>query len=150
MCRHEVDWLYGINLSRALTQSALKASKRYSTLSTGRVQGPTLRFVVEREREIETFVPAPYWVLRAIVNVDGELIEAECEVERFNVKAEAEQTIGDCAGKMGVVEQLESQIYLCFLRLHSTSQHCRPRPTEILVLHLALRSASLNDSTWIS
>jgi DNA topoisomerase-1 len=111
MCRHEVDWLYGINLSRALTQSALKASKRYSTLSTGRVQGPTLRFVVERERGIETFVPAPYWILRAIVNVDGELIEAECEVERFNVKAEAEQTIGDCAGKMGVVEQLESRIY---------------------------------------
>lgn len=53
MCRHEVDWLYGINLSRALTQSALKVSKRYSTLSTGRVQGPTLRFVVEREERSE-------------------------------------------------------------------------------------------------
>ena len=43
MCRHEVDWLYGINLSRALTQSLLKAGRRYFTLSTGRVQGPTLR-----------------------------------------------------------------------------------------------------------
>ncbi|HXZ90895.1 MAG TPA: DNA topoisomerase, partial [Candidatus Dormibacteraeota bacterium] len=43
MCRHEVDWLFGINLSRALTQSAQKSSGRYSTLSTGRVQGPTLR-----------------------------------------------------------------------------------------------------------
>ncbi|MEM2964415.1 MAG: toprim domain-containing protein, partial [Candidatus Bathyarchaeia archaeon] len=41
MCRHEVDWLYGINLSRALTESARNVSGRYSTLSTGRVQGPT-------------------------------------------------------------------------------------------------------------
>ncbi|HVH14611.1 MAG TPA: DNA topoisomerase, partial [Candidatus Angelobacter sp.] len=48
-CRHEVDWLYGINLSRLLTESALKQNRGYSTLSTGRVQGPTLKFVVDRE-----------------------------------------------------------------------------------------------------
>lgn len=111
MCRHEVDWLYGINLSRALTQSALKVSHRYSTLSTGRVQGPTLRFVVDREREIETFVPVPYWVLKARVDVDGKVIEAEYEFERFEVKTEAEQTIKDCAEKTGLIEKLESRTY---------------------------------------
>ena len=83
MCRHEVDWLYGINLSRALTQSAYKASHRYSTLSTGRVQGPTLRFIVDREKEIETHVPVPYWALRTIVDVNGQAIEAQYEVERI-------------------------------------------------------------------
>lgn len=111
MCRHEVDWLYGINLSRALTQSALKVSKRYSTLSTGRVQGPTLRFVVEREREIGTFVPTPYWVLRTLVDVNGKLIEADYEKERVGVKSEAEQIVEDCAGKTGVIEELESRTY---------------------------------------
>lgn len=111
MCRHEVDWLYGINLSRALTQSALKASKRYSTLSTGRVQGPTLRFVVEREREIGTFVPTPYWVLRSSANVDGKVIEAEYERERLDVKSQAEQIVQDCAGKTGFIEGLESRTY---------------------------------------
>jgi len=111
MCRHEVDWLYGINLSRALTQSALKASNRYLTLSTGRVQGPTLRFVVDREREIETFVPVPYWVLRARVDVDGDVIEAEYEFERLETKAQAEQAVSDCAGRKGVVEKLESRTY---------------------------------------
>jgi len=111
MCRHEVDWLYGINLSRALTQSAYKFSKRYSTLSTGRVQGPTLRFVVEREKEIVTFVPTPYWVLRTKINVDGKVIEAEHEVERFNVKNEADRTVRDCAGKTGIIEKLESRTY---------------------------------------
>ena len=48
ICRHEIDWLYGINLSRALTESARKHSKQYATISTGRVQGPTLNFIVER------------------------------------------------------------------------------------------------------
>jgi len=111
MCRHEVDWLYGINLSRALTQSALKFSNRYSTLSTGRVQGPTLRFVVEREGEIESFVPSPYWVLRTTLDVDGKAILAEYEIERIEAKAQAEETIRDCAGKTGVIEKLESRTY---------------------------------------
>ncbi|RLI20183.1 DNA topoisomerase I, partial [Candidatus Bathyarchaeota archaeon] len=39
--RHEVDWLYGVNLSRALTIAARDWSGKYATLSTGRVQGPT-------------------------------------------------------------------------------------------------------------
>ena len=111
MCRHEVDWLYGINLSRALTQAAYKASNRYSTLSTGRVQGPTLRFVVDREKEITTFVPTPYWTIKTIIDVDGQKIEAETEIERFEVKAKAESTIKDCRGKKGTIEKLESRTY---------------------------------------
>ena len=111
MCRHEVDWLYGINLSRALTQSALKVSHRYSTLSTGRVQGPTLRFLVDREKEIETYVPVPYWILKTIVDVDGEEIEAAYEIERFELKAQAESAIKDCVDQRGVIEKLESRTY---------------------------------------
>jgi len=111
MCRHEVDWLYGINLSRALTQSALKASKRYSTLSTGRVQGPTLRFVVEREREIQTFVPIPYWRLRNAVEVDGQIVEAEYEIDCLEVREEAERVVRDCLGKRGIIERLESRTF---------------------------------------
>jgi DNA topoisomerase-1 len=109
MCRHEVDWLYGVNLSRALTQSALKASRRYSTISTGRVQGPTLRFVVEREREIGTFVPTPYWILRTLVDVDGKLIEADYERDRVDVKHEAQQIVKGCTGRWGIIEELESR-----------------------------------------
>jgi DNA topoisomerase-1 len=111
MCRHEVDWLYGINLSRALTQSAYKTSRRYSTLSTGRVQGPTLRFVVDREKEIETHVPVPYWTLRTTLDVNGQEVEAAYEVERFEAKAQAESTVEDCAEENGVIERLESRTY---------------------------------------
>ena len=111
MCRHEVDWLFGINLSRALTQSALKASNRYLTLSTGRVQGPTLRFVVEREKEIQTFVPTPFWTLRTKVDVNGRIVEAQYETDRIVVKTDGESIIKECSGKIGVVERLESTTY---------------------------------------
>jgi len=109
LCRHEVDWLYGINLSRALTESARKSSGRYATLSTGRVQGPTLRFVVDREQEIDTFVPLPYWEIQAIVEINGERLRAEFEVERFSVKTEAENVASLSDGKEGLVEEIESK-----------------------------------------
>jgi DNA topoisomerase-1 len=111
MCRHEVDWLYGINLSRALTQSAYKVNTRYSTLSTGRVQGPTLRFVVDREKEIETYVPVPYWALRTTVDIDGQEVEATYEMERLEAKASAELAVEECAGQIGMIERLESRTY---------------------------------------
>ena len=57
--RHVIDFIYGVNLSRALTQSCNVSndSKRYRNLSIGRVQGPTLAFVVDREMEITRHVP---------------------------------------------------------------------------------------------
>lgn len=111
MCRHEVDWLFGINLSRALTQSALKASHRYSTISTGRVQGPTMRFVVDREREIQCHVPLPYWVLRSFVDVNGKTVEVEYEIEHLNNKMTAQRVRKECAGKIGILEKVESKTY---------------------------------------
>ncbi len=60
--RHIVDWIYGINLSRALTK-AIRHYVKKVVLSIGRVQGPTLKLVYEREREIESFKPEPYYLL---------------------------------------------------------------------------------------
>lgn len=65
--RHELDWLYGINLSRAL-MSALRKAGVWKILSIGRVQGPALHLAVEKDREIETFVPVPYWYVKALIS----------------------------------------------------------------------------------
>jgi DNA topoisomerase-1 len=65
--RHIVDWLYGINLSRAL-MSAIKTSGLFRILSIGRVQGPALKIIVDREREIAAFKPEPYWQVFATSN----------------------------------------------------------------------------------
>ncbi|MEM4259338.1 MAG: DNA topoisomerase I [Candidatus Pacearchaeota archaeon] len=65
--RHIIDWLYGINLSRAL-MSAMKTSGSFRILSIGRVQGPALKIIVDREREIATFKPKPYWQVFAKID----------------------------------------------------------------------------------
>lgn len=65
--RHIIDWLYGINLSRAL-MSAIKTSGSFKILSIGRVQGPALKIIVDREKEISSFKPEPYWQVFASVN----------------------------------------------------------------------------------
>ncbi len=58
--RHKLDWYYGINLSRALT-SSVKTAGSFKVMSAGRVQGPALKLLVDREREIRAFKPEPYW-----------------------------------------------------------------------------------------
>jgi len=65
--RHILDWLYGINLSRAL-MSAIKTSGSFKLLSIGRVQGPALKVIVDREKEIASFKTEPYWQVFALVN----------------------------------------------------------------------------------
>ncbi len=108
-CRHELDWLYGINLSRLLTESALKHSRGYSTLSTGRVQGPTLKFVVQREEEIQCFAPTPFWTIDATIVHKAETYSLEYEKEKIPTLAEATQVVNDCRGAILDVSDSDSR-----------------------------------------
>jgi len=105
--RHEIDWLYGINLSRSLTNAAKSWSGRYVTLSTGRVQGPTLKFLVKREEAIKTFVPTRYWQIRAKVEMHRRIFEADYEKDRFDNLEDAESVLNGCKNKTGLVEAVE-------------------------------------------
>src|SRR6266705_554220 len=107
--RHELDWLYGINLSRLLTESALKQNHGYSTLSTGRVQGPTLKFVVDREEEIQSFTPTPFWTIEATVTQNVQNFVLEYEKERIPTSAEAEEVVNDCRNAVLEVESADSR-----------------------------------------
>jgi DNA topoisomerase-1 len=105
LTRHEVDWLYGINLSRALTVAAKNSSGQYATLSTGRVQGPTLKFLEDREKTIKCFVPTPYWSITAKININGTAYEADYEKILEN-KQEATIVIDACKTKEGQIETI--------------------------------------------
>lgn len=109
MCRHEVDWLYGINLSRSLTESAHVYSGKYATISTGRVQGPTLKFVVDREVEILTHVPLPYWTIETLVILKGADVPVEYELDKIEVRAQADKVVQECDGRTGQVQDLDAR-----------------------------------------
>ncbi|MCX8152815.1 MAG: DNA topoisomerase I [Candidatus Bathyarchaeota archaeon] len=112
LTRHEVDWLYGINLSRALTAAAKNYSGKYAMLSTGRVQGPTLNFLVSREKSIGCFVPTPYWSIKAEVEIDGVVFESPYVKRVIETKAEAEALINSCKDKVGIVTKVEKEDFI--------------------------------------
>ncbi len=96
--RHFLDYFYGINLSRALT-SAIKTAGMFKILSTGRVQGPALKIVADREREIKAFKPVPYWQVELQGKVkDGSLI-AWHEADKFWDKSKADKVMEKVKGK---------------------------------------------------
>jgi len=109
LARHELDWLWGINTSRALTL-ALRSAGGYETLSTGRVQGPTLKILEEREREIAAFKPEPYWELELVGELNGGEITALHEHGSFWKKQEAEETHRKTTGA-AAVESVQKQEY---------------------------------------
>ena len=83
IARHKLDWLYGINISRALTLAIKKHKNYFKVLSTGRVQGPTLKIISKKEEEIEKFVPEKYWEMEAHLKLDESEIIAQHEEGRF-------------------------------------------------------------------
>lgn len=65
LARRALDYLVGFTLSPVLWRK-LPGAK-----SAGRVQSVALRLVVEREREIDVFVPEEYWSVQAVLEKDG-------------------------------------------------------------------------------
>ncbi|MCW3992885.1 MAG: DNA topoisomerase I [Candidatus Bathyarchaeota archaeon] len=107
--RHEVDWLFGINLSRALTLSVKNATGYYRTLSSGRVQGPTLNFIKAREVEVRTFVPTPFWVIEAETEIDGKRYTLEYARPRIGTEREALEVEAACRGREGIITAIRSR-----------------------------------------
>jgi DNA topoisomerase-1 len=108
LARHNLDWFFGINISRALTL-ALESVGGYWVLSTGRVQGPTLKILEDREKEIAAFRPVPYWQLLLTCLKEGEIL-AMHEKEKFWDKKEAEAIFLKCKGGRAVIEKKEKRV----------------------------------------
>jgi DNA topoisomerase-1 len=105
--RHYLDYYYGINLSRALT-AAIKRAGMFKILSTGRVQGPALKIVVDREREIKAFKPVPFWQVSLQGTAKGGELEAWHATDKFWKHEEAQAVMAKVKGeKKAVVTKAE-------------------------------------------
>lgn len=105
------DWLLGMNATRLYT---LKHGGYKQVLSIGRVQTPTLAMVVERFKEIENFVPQPYWELqtlyretlfsyeegRFLKKEDGELLANKVKESEFEIVAVEKKNGNEYAPKL--------------------------------------------------
>ncbi|WHY68046.1 DNA topoisomerase III [Neobacillus sp. SuZ13] len=100
VCRAEADWLIGLNVTRALT------TKYKDPLSAGRVQTPTLALVLEREQQIQSFVPKEYWTIRADIGPLSTDWERDNEKRIFD-KAKAETIQSKVYGKKAVLDKID-------------------------------------------
>ncbi len=155
--RHVLDYYYGINLSRALSLS-IKAVGSFKILSSGRVQGPALKIVVDRELEIQAFKPVPYWQLelkgtpqapRQPKDKDTQITALHKE-EKFWDQKKATDTHKKVKGeKTGTVEELQKRQFqqkppapfdLTSLQLESyRSMKISPKETLALAQQLYLK-----------
>ena len=95
LCRAKADWLVGINATR------LFSVLYHRTLNIGRVMSPTLALIVQREAEIDTFQPVPFYT------VTLELPGFSVSGERMADKTATEQLKAACQGADVTVKKVE-------------------------------------------
>lgn len=95
LCRAKADWLVGINATR------LFSVLYHRTLNIGRVMSPTLALIVQREAEIDTFKPVPFYTVAL------ELPGLTVSGERMADKAAAEQLKEACQGAAATIKKVE-------------------------------------------
>ena len=95
LCRAKADWLVGINATR------LFSVLYHRTLNIGRVMSPTLALIVQREAEIDTFKPVPFYTVAL------ELPGLTVSGERMADKAAAEQLKEACQGANVTIKKVE-------------------------------------------
>jgi DNA topoisomerase-3 len=113
--RSEADWLVGMNATRAATIRG--RAWVGGVVSLGRVQTPTLALLVRREREIQAFVPEPYWLVHGTFEAPSragytglwfspELGYAERDQSRIKDESRATGIAERVAGKEGTVVEV--------------------------------------------
>ncbi|WP_295840834.1 DNA topoisomerase 3 [uncultured Apibacter sp.] len=78
------DWLLGINATRLFTK---KFASNKTLLSIGRVQTPTLAMIVQRQKEIESFIIEEYWELKTIYKD----VEFNADIDRLKTEERAKK-----------------------------------------------------------
>ena len=101
--RRVLDRLVGYEISPLLWR------KIKSGLSAGRVQSVAVRLIVEREREIQAFVPQSYYKVSAVfATADGNEVRAEMST-RFSTEEQAREFLQACLGSEFTVSQVETR-----------------------------------------
>lgn len=97
--RQKIDLVWGAALTRFISLSCGRLGNSF--LSVGRVQTPLLALVVDREKDIKSFTPTPYWELYATFSNNEEFIAGHIG-NRFTEKAKADAIVTRL-GKTGKV-----------------------------------------------
>ncbi|UCC93447.1 MAG: DNA topoisomerase I, partial [Thermoplasmata archaeon] len=103
--RQIIDLVWGAVLTRFISMASSQVGSDF--LSVGRVQTPTLALIVDREIEIDAFVPVPYWEVWADCDHEDEAFRAHHKTKRFDERKDAEAVLANVEGvKEGTVTKM--------------------------------------------
>ncbi len=103
-CRAEADWLVGMNATRAYTL------QYNALLSIGRVQTPTLAIMVQRQKEINAFIPEDYYEVEvSYENFKGIWFDKKETETKIKKLEQAEEIIKKVKGKKGIISNIEEE-----------------------------------------
>lgn len=140
--RDQADWLVGMNGTRALTKRFLGGRSRQA-LAVGRVKTPTLAFLVDRERQIDNFIPVAFFQLASTflthegtpANPDGEFeawwVGKDANgksTDRLSTQQEADDIVARVQGKVG--------------KATDTTRRSKEKPPQLFDLTTLQRKAS--------
>ena len=118
VARQRADWTHGMNMTRLFTILARNGGSSV-LVSVGRVQTPTLKLVVDRDREIEAFRATDHYLPKIMFEHANGQFEAEWVFAadhegvdpegRLVDKAVAERIAAKVNGKQGSVDQYEAK-----------------------------------------
>lgn len=118
LCRHELDWIWGINVSRALMDAIRSVSGKRVVLSAGRVQTPTLKHVVEKNIAKNLFVPIPSYALSVTALKEGREYRLEYVGEPFDKLSDAKR----------ILEEIRESGYLIVSDVKEETYSYKPPP----------------------
>ncbi|MGI8648929.1 MAG: DNA topoisomerase III [Rubrobacter sp.] len=107
--RSEADWTVGMNATRAYS---VKFSSPGNVLSVGRVQTPTLKLIVDREKEIEDFEPEKFWTVHARFKRGSETYDGvwfKDKQNRLSAQEKADELAAKVSGGVGTVKKAEKK-----------------------------------------
>jgi DNA topoisomerase-3 len=107
--RSEADWIVGMNATRAYS---VRFGRPGNVLSVGRVQTPTLKLLVEREREIESFVPEKFWTVHARFRREDATYDGlwfKKKQNRLDNREAADEIAAKVRGGTGTVKKAEKK-----------------------------------------
>ncbi|MCW7079676.1 MAG: DNA topoisomerase I [Candidatus Methanospirare jalkutatii] len=104
--REIIDLIWGATLTRFFSLAAQRLGKDF--LSVGRVQSPTLALLVDREREIATFVPQKYWEIHAHILSQRGKFEAK-HPSKFSQRSEAEKALARIKSASAVIAEVREK-----------------------------------------
>ena len=99
--RQIIDLIWGSVLTRYVSLSSGRLGRSF--LSVGRVQSPTLSLLVHREKEIQAFIPKPYWEIYADLK-NKEVFTVKHEGGQFWDKKEADEILSKLNGDATVTD----------------------------------------------